>query len=114
MHKEKITFTGNDDLRFDILDLDEDYDPEKYDKQMSQVFNEEYYAGEEGDIKPEFPEIDEELHVESTWDNYDPATDVLVDEDALYNEDPHCEDPDFNVSHIVMFNEIWKILTPRL
>ncbi|XP_058804622.1 protein KRI1 homolog [Phymastichus coffea] len=99
--------TGNDDLPFDILDLDDDYDPEKYDKQMSQVFNKEYYAGEEGDIKPEFPEIDDELFVESTWDNYDPAIDKIVDDDTMYNDGPHCEDPDFNMD--ADFNEQTKL-----
>lgn len=30
---------------------------------MQNLFNEEYYAGPEGDQKPEFPELDEELDI---------------------------------------------------
>lgn len=60
--------------------MDGDFDPDKYDKRMQQIFNDGYYAGEEGDQKPEFSDLEEEL---GPW--------------AHHNE-PHCEDDNFIVS----------------
>ncbi|XP_072753861.1 protein KRI1 homolog [Anoplolepis gracilipes] len=89
--------TGNNDMQFDNVDFDADFDPNEHDKKMKELFNDEYYAGGEDDNqKPEFPEIDEELDIESTWDKYDPTTDE-IDMEATSHEKPHCEDPDFNM-----------------
>lgn len=49
---------------------------------MEQLFNDNYYAGEEGDQKPEFENLEEEL---GPWAN---------------DNQPHCEDENFNVSNI--------------
>ncbi|KYM95390.1 PREDICTED: protein KRI1 homolog [Cyphomyrmex costatus] len=88
--------TGNDDMCFDNVDFDSDFDPNEHDKRMKEIFNDEYYAGGEDEIqRPEFPEIDEELDIEK-WDCYDPATDK-IDIKAESREEPHCEDPDFNM-----------------
>ncbi|KAG5326079.1 KRI1 protein, partial [Acromyrmex heyeri] len=88
--------TGNDDMRFDNVDFDSDFDPNEHDKKMKEIFNDEYYAdGEDEMQKPEFPEIDEELDIEK-WDFYDPTTDK-IDVKAEQYEEPHCEDPDFNM-----------------
>lgn len=86
--------TGNDDIQFNDMDLDADFDPNEYDRKMTQIFNDDYYAVPEGDAKPEFPEIDEELEIEDTWDNYDPNMEYYNEEGY---EQPHCEDPDFNM-----------------
>jgi hypothetical protein len=43
-------------------DLEGDFDPEAHDKRMSQLFNSEFYGGDESK-KPEFPELDEELEI---------------------------------------------------
>lgn len=40
-------------------DLEEDFDPNTYDKTMQNVFNEEYYEGAEEE-KPEFSDLEEE------------------------------------------------------
>lgn len=89
--------SGNNDKRFDTFDFDTDFDPDEHDRKMRELFNDDYYAGgEDENHKPEFPEIDEELDIESTWDKYDPTTDK-IDLDAASNNEPHCEDPDFNV-----------------
>lgn len=93
---------GNDDLQFNMIDLDEDFNPDEHDKKMSQIFNEEYYSEQADEIKPEFPEIDEELGVETTWDDYDPTTEEILQEDMPY-DGPHCEDPDFNVSTVIFY-----------
>ncbi|CAG8597232.1 7379_t:CDS:2 [Paraglomus occultum] len=44
--------TGNEDVGFDEVDLEEDFDPEKYDEKMNKVFNEEYYSAENSKDKP--------------------------------------------------------------
>ncbi|KAJ8686689.1 hypothetical protein QAD02_022483 [Eretmocerus hayati] len=89
--------TGNDDLQFNMMDFEEDFNPDEYDKKMSQIFNDDYYAEQEGDIKPEFPEIDEELCLDSNWDNYDPSNEELARDEFPQSTSQHCEDPDFNM-----------------
>lgn len=81
--------TGNDDMAFNEIDLDGDFDPAEHDKKMTEIFNNDFYAAAEGDIKPEFPELDEELDIEPNWDTFDPAQDIV--------KEPHCEDADFNM-----------------
>lgn len=92
-----MSIAGNDDMCFDNVDFDSDFDPNEHDRKMKEIFDEKYYAGGEDEMqKPEFPEIDEELGIEPKWDTYDPTTDKVDMESASY-EEPHCEDPDFNV-----------------
>lgn len=43
-------------------DLEGDFDQEEHDKRMRQLFNHEFYDGDENK-KPEFPELDEELEI---------------------------------------------------
>lgn len=87
---------GNDDMRFDNIDFDTAFDPNEHDRKMKELFNDDYYAAGEEQQKPEFPEIDEELEIEPTWDNYDPIADQC-DTKAAPHEEPHCEDANFNV-----------------
>lgn len=94
---------GNEDIKFNDIDLDGDFDPSEYDRKMMEIFNDDYYAASKEDIKPEFPDIDEELDIESTWDNYDPNAE---NNDANYEEEcegPHCEDTDFNVTNLLLY-----------
>lgn len=86
------TTSGNDDLNLDNIDLDGDFDPEEHDRKMRQVFNEDYYQHAEGDEKPEFPEFDKELDLETGWDDYNPENNEYADGEE------HCEDSNFNVS----------------
>ncbi|XP_047370842.1 protein KRI1 homolog [Vespa velutina] len=86
--------TGNDDIHFNDIDLEGDFDPAEHDRKMTEIFDEEYYAVPEDDIKPEFPDIDEELGVDKNWDDFDPHVDEIVDNEY---DTPHCEDPDFNM-----------------
>ncbi|XP_043284643.1 protein KRI1 homolog [Venturia canescens] len=90
--------TGNDDNHFENIDLDADFDPEEHDRKMQEIFNDDYYALPEDDVKPEFPEIDEELGIERNWDDYDPENEELVpDDDSPRPGTSHCEDPEFNM-----------------
>ncbi|XP_015591509.1 protein KRI1 homolog [Cephus cinctus] len=89
--------TGNNDIRFENIDLEGDFDPAEHDRKMQELFNDDYYGGPEGDVKPEFPNIDTELGIETTWDFYDPDAEEIAPEDEPYYEGPHCEDPQFNM-----------------
>lgn len=55
--------TGNTHLAFEDDDLDGDFDPEAHDRRMKELFNDQFYEGPEGDQKPQFPTIDEELEI---------------------------------------------------
>lgn len=81
--------TGADELNVDEIDLDGDFDPDEHDKKMQAIFDNEYYAIDEGDEKPEAPSDIEDLQVE----NYDEIGD---DENAVAAS-THCEDQDFNM-----------------
>jgi len=112
-----MSTAGNDDMCFDNVDFDSNFDPNEHDKKMKEIFNDEYYAGGEDEMqKPEFPEIDEELDIEK-WDFYDPTADK-IDVKAEQYEEPHCEDPDFNVliiTYIMCFiNILYGNFTSRL
>ncbi|XP_055531021.1 protein KRI1 homolog [Wyeomyia smithii] len=87
--KEKINklkqIAATDNMDIDEEQLESDFDPEEHDRRMRRMFNEDYYEVDEGDQKPEFPELDEELGIE----NYDR-------ENAETNDQlPYCEDHDF-------------------
>lgn len=81
--------TGNDDFGIKIEDLEGDFDPNEYDQKMGKMFNDDFYTVPENDIKPQFPEIDEEIN---DFNNY------VDDGNDYYNEEPNCEDDNFNVS----------------
>ncbi|KAI5636486.1 KRI1-like family domain-containing protein [Phthorimaea operculella] len=84
--------TGNQDLAFKEDDIEGDFDPEEHDRRMKALFDEEFY-GAADDEKPVFPDLDEELEIEN-WDKYEPEIDR---QPALGNDEPHCEDEDFNM-----------------
>lgn len=50
-------------MAFQEEDIDGDFDPETHDKRMQSLFDDEFYEGAEGDQKPEFPDLDEELEL---------------------------------------------------
>lgn len=111
--------TGNTDITFKDDDLDGDFDPEAHDKRMQALFSDEFYDQEEGDQKPEFPDIDQELEIEN-WERYEDDG----GEGPSTSSGPHCEDDDFNVSVIqykkCFFNMIlndfrrWTLITIRM
>merc|ERR1740128_488513 len=86
--------TGNPSLPFQDAELDEDFDPAKHDEKMNEIFNEEYYGVDGGEQKPEFP-YDEELDNEN-WDTY-AGQDAVAGTSSNWEEEPHCEDPNFNM-----------------
>jgi len=48
--------SGVEDLPFDKVDLDEEFDADKYDKVMQELYNDDYYNEDDNDI----PEIDKD------------------------------------------------------
>nr|CAG4637003.1 EOG090X05XL [Ceriodaphnia reticulata] len=94
------TITGNESLPFQDDDLEGDFDPDKYDRKMGEIFNHDYYHVGNEDQKPEFPydpDIDDE-----NWDDYTgqeagPSTSSGNYDDVNGYDGPHCEDPDFNM-----------------
>ncbi|KAF8792593.1 protein KRI1 homolog [Argiope bruennichi] len=59
--------SGQDQLNLDESDIESDFDPDKHDQKMREMFNEDYYNVEE-EQKPEF-EYDEEIDDEN-WDRW--------------------------------------------
>ncbi|CAG8438802.1 8730_t:CDS:10 [Ambispora leptoticha] len=71
--------TGNPNVGFDDVDLEEDFDPEKYDKRMNSVFNEDFYEQEDEDEKPE-------------WDDDIDIDDIKDRKKQKFNEKPRLDD----------------------
>lgn len=71
-------------------ELESDFDPEEHDRRMQRMFDDDYYGIDEGDQKPEFPDLDEEMGIE----NYDREK-IDPDEQQQGDSGPYCEDDDF-------------------
>ncbi|GFX99767.1 protein KRI1 homolog [Trichonephila clavipes] len=59
--------TGKDELNLDVSDIESDFDPDKHDQKMMEMFNDDYYNVAE-EQKPEF-NYDEEIDDED-WDHW--------------------------------------------
>jgi protein KRI1 len=81
---------GQDEFTMKEDDLNTDFDPAEHDRRMAKMFDNEYYGIDEGDQKPEFPDIDDELNIEN-WDKFDKSK--LPDSPEDFQG--HCEDDDF-------------------
>ncbi|XP_064605890.1 protein KRI1 homolog [Liolophura sinensis] len=89
--------TGNPSLGFNEEDLEADFDPEKYDRLMQNVFDDDYYG--EGELtKPAFSD-DEELGLEDNWDNWAGREEYEEGYSAYEGAEdgPHVDDPHFNM-----------------
>lgn len=92
-------------MQFDPDYIEEDFDPEQHEKMMEQMFDDKYYEeGVNEASKPEFPGLDEELELETNWDEYNPE----ADEKYYYDDNEaettvHCEDENFNVNNLLIF-----------
>merc|ERR1712012_1094461 len=80
--------TGNDELAFKDEDLEEDFDPEKYDQRMAEVFEQYDNAPfqPEDEEKPVFSDLDSDLEPEN-WDEYGEDNEEF-DVEAETHEDP--------------------------
>ena len=88
--------TGNDDMELNDEDIEGDFDPEKYDAKMKEVFDNYDDAGGADLEKPTFSDLEDEDYDEDyeaeDWDNW---TGAAADGEGGGGE--HCEDEDFNM-----------------
>merc|ERR1712058_35491 len=98
--------TGNDDMDLDEDDIEGDFDPEKYDKKMAEIFQNYDDNLEIDDEKPTFSDFEDEEEDNNygedfeDWDNWSgnkagPSSNNDTNDE--YYEEPHCEDDDFNM-----------------
>ncbi|KAI7803369.1 protein KRI1 homolog isoform X2 [Triplophysa rosa] len=88
--------TGNEQMAFDEVDLEGDFDPQKHDQLMQKFFDNEYYEEAE-DEKPQFDDDDDEGNWNwDTWTGENEEEFVKKEDyDAEEKHEPNCEDPDF-------------------
>lgn len=77
-------------------ELESEFDPDEHDRRMGEAFDDNYYMINEGEQKPEFPELDNELGIED-WDNFDAQKSAGESENEENADEmaAHCEDDDF-------------------
>ncbi|CAG8547024.1 535_t:CDS:10 [Diversispora eburnea] len=93
---DSVRRTDNKRVGFNEIDLEEDFDPEKYDQKMSEVFNEEYYTQEVDNEKPEWnDDIDidyvgnDDVYDDIGNDGYGDDGNFIMDADYLPGERKH-------------------------
>ncbi|TYI71159.1 hypothetical protein E1A91_D08G275100v1 [Gossypium mustelinum] len=72
----EISGINKEDCPFSAKDLEEEFDPDEYDKMMKAIFDEKYYADEDAELnsdserieKPDFDKEDELLGLPKGWD----------------------------------------------
>lgn len=66
---------GNNDLAFEGVDMDGDFDPDEYDKQMAAVFDKyDQVEVEDAGERPEFSDDDSDIELELETENWDEWT----------------------------------------
>ena len=77
--------TGNTDIGFAPEDIEEDFDPDKYDKMMKNAFSNDYYDEDADEAKPVFDD-DEELGLDvENWDEWTPGNEERYDDEETYD-----------------------------
>ncbi|TRY91419.1 hypothetical protein DNTS_018792 [Danionella cerebrum] len=90
--KKLKELTGNEQLAFNDVDLEGDFDPQQHDQLMQKCFGDKYYAEDEGE-KPQFEDDDvEDLKENWNWDTWEGND---AEEEPAEGFQPYCEDPDF-------------------
>ena len=93
--------TGNDDMEMDEDDIEGDFDPEKYDKKMAEIFQNYDDNIEVDGEKPTFSDFEDDFDDNygddfEDWDNWNGGN-GKVDSEGQDETEPHCEDEDFNM-----------------
>jgi len=88
--------TGNEDMELNEEDIEGDFDPEKYDKKMQELFsNYDKDIAVDDEEKPTFSDLDDDDYEEDDdgedWDNW------TAGEGGDKAEDLNCEDEGFNM-----------------
>ncbi|KAK8825363.1 hypothetical protein WA538_003060, partial [Blastocystis sp. DL] len=84
--KEIQDISGVEDGKVSAINLDEDWDPEKYDKEMEAMFNDDYYEEEEAD-----PLKKPDLHLEEVFEK-DELPEEMQQESEEENENEENDD----------------------
>ncbi|XP_054717997.1 protein KRI1 homolog [Uloborus diversus] len=84
---------GQDELNLDENDIESDFDPDKHDQKMKELFNDDYYKVEEED-KPQFS-YDEELD-EENWNTWCRENAVKNEEEDTDQEEDKLDDKSIN------------------
>jgi len=87
--------TGNDDMELDEEDIEGDFDPQKYDEKMAEIFNNYDDNVTVDEEKPTFSDLDDEEYDEEyceDWDNWTGAEGYQEEDEEL-----NCEDEGFNM-----------------
>ncbi|XP_077981504.1 protein KRI1 homolog [Glandiceps talaboti] len=95
--------TGNEQIGFHDEDIEGDFDPEKHDQLMQNVFDNEYYDCGIEENKPEYNDEEFEIENWNKWEGEEQSYQGYNDDDYgdeeydNYGDDygPHCDDPDF-------------------
>ena len=94
--------TGNEEMDLNEDDIEGDFDPEKYDKKMAEIFK-NYDENVEDDEKPSFSDLEDEYEDEygedfEDWDNWTGSNqENHAAEEQGDEQSAHCEDEDFNM-----------------
>ncbi|KAI8393517.1 KRI1-like family C-terminal-domain-containing protein [Radiomyces spectabilis] len=81
--KQIQEITGTEVTGLENLDLEGDFDPEKYDSQMAGVFDDQYYEGEENEKPVWDDDIEGYESQEEAGENYNDDDDMIMDADYL-------------------------------
>lgn len=88
--------TGNDDMELDDDDIEGDFDPEKYDKKMKEVFSKYDETATPDMEKPTFSDLDDEDYDDEDTEDWDNWTGPEPGGEGG-DEEQHCEDEEFNM-----------------
>ncbi|KAG2173742.1 hypothetical protein INT43_005162 [Umbelopsis isabellina] len=80
--------TGNKAVGIDSIDLDGDFDPDAYDNQMTKVFNDDYYVGDENEKPTWDDDIDTGLEEAAVDQEY-------ADDENQYQEEEGAQDYEY-------------------
>ncbi|CAG8763231.1 7817_t:CDS:10, partial [Cetraspora pellucida] len=78
--------TGNETVGFDEVDLEEDFDPNKYDERMNNVFDTNYYTQEVDVDKPEWEEDIEDIINKYKGSNPERIKEDVSEENVDYDD----------------------------
>ncbi|CAI2165293.1 15134_t:CDS:10 [Funneliformis geosporum] len=84
--------TGNDTVGFDDVDLEEDFDPDKYDKKMNKVFDDNYYAREDDNEKPDW---NDDINIDDIACNNSQNINSKINAFKEYNDDQELDKGDY-------------------
>lgn len=90
--QEKLQQLGPGCIGINSDDLEEDFDPDTYDSKMQKLFDEEFYADEDGDEKPTWEDEDDAEDAKYMEENADADTEMTVVDDDT-NEEAEADEP---------------------